>query len=390
MKVLHVTPYYHPSWAFGGIPRLVHGLCSKQNTQCTKISVLTTDVLTPKRRLDVPPIRSTDNIQIMTLPNLSHRWTQKQFFSPQINQQAQKLVVNSDIIHLHGYRNLLLLWAQQLAQSHNIPFLYTPNGCLQIHERRLFRKKVWDTLFPIPKNTNWVAVSEREREIMIDDFSIPPSKIQVIPNGIQEEEYTATTTKTIEHKNPIKIGYLGQLSPRKGVLDLLLAFEDLPQQIELHIAGSDMGSLSTIQNTIDQFSPAKQSQIFLHGILEGQSRIQFLQELDIFVYPSQDEIFGIAVFEALMCDCSVIVGNDSGCWEWVKKAQAGISFPPQDRKKLKEALLWSLDERNQDTIQKQKNLGYQFIQKHLRYSSIAQQYIELYHNIYRRHVRTKQ
>ena len=84
MKVLHVTPYYHPSWAFGGIPRLVKGLCVQQRTQCTRISVLTTDVLTPHRRLDLPKYRTTANEHILTLPNLSHRLAHRQFFSPQL------------------------------------------------------------------------------------------------------------------------------------------------------------------------------------------------------------------------------------------------------------------------------------------------------------------
>ena len=173
MKVLHVAPYYDPSWAFGGIPRLIEGLCTQQKTHLSKISVLTTDVLTPTRRLDLPCIRYKEDVKIITLPNLSHSLAHKQCFLPCINQQAKNAVLEADIIHLHGYRNLLLRWVQKNAFKYNIPYLYTPNGCLQIHERRMLLKHSWDFCFPVPTQTNWVAVSRKERSIMTRSFKIP-------------------------------------------------------------------------------------------------------------------------------------------------------------------------------------------------------------------------
>ena len=44
MHILHVTPYYPPTWAYGGIPRIVDGLSRAQQKQGHKVSVLTTDV----------------------------------------------------------------------------------------------------------------------------------------------------------------------------------------------------------------------------------------------------------------------------------------------------------------------------------------------------------
>ena len=96
--------------------------------------------------------------------------------------------------------------------------------------------------------------------------------------------------------------------------------------------------------------------------------------------------FGIAVFEALVCNCSVIVGDDSGCWEWIQKAQAGISVPHGSPKKLEDAIRWSLNDENQDTIQKQKTKGIHFIKEHFLYSSLAMKYIEEYQKLCKRYV----
>ena len=184
---------------------------------------------------------------------------------------------------------------------------------------------------------------------------------------------------------------MGQLSKRKGILDLINAFLCLPHEqngktIELHIAGGDMGEYQSIQKAISQSSDSKQRSITLHGILEGNKRLQFLQKIDIFVYPSKNEIFGIAVFEALMCGCSVIVGDDSGCGEWIKKADAGILIPTRQPKKIEDAIRWSLDVKNQDTILMQKKNGVRFIKENLFYSSIATKYIKEYQNICNSHV----
>ena len=392
MKVLHVAPYYEPSWAFGGIPRLLSGLCSEQIKKGIDVVVLTTDVLNPTRRVDLPRCRYSKNVQIFTIPNLSHTLAHKQIFIPYITTQLKKSLPVFDIIHLHGYRNLLLQWAQYFAKKNDIPQIYTPNGCLQIHESRHMKKKLWDCCFPVPKNNKWIAVSQLEKSLMSRDFDIPMSNISVIPNGIEQQEFIDTQShQRSDCPNTIKIGYMGQLSKRKGVLDLIAAFLCLPHQqngktIELHIAGGDMGEYQSIQKMISRSSDSKKRSITLHGILEGNKRLEFLQNIDIFVYPSKNEIFGIAVFEALMCGCSVIVGDDSGCGEWIKKADAGILIPTRQPQKIEDAIRWSLDVKNQDTILMQKKNGVHFIKENLFYSSIAAKYIKEYQNICNSHV----
>lgn len=392
MKVLHVAPYYEPSWSFGGIPRLISGLCSEQSKRGIEVTVLTTDVLDPSRRLDLPRHRYSRNIRIVTIPNLSHSLAHKQIFIPYITPKTQNYLTSIDIIHLHGYRNFLLQWAQYFAKKNGIPQIYTPNGCIEIHESRHRTKKLWDFCFPVPKNQNWIAVSQTEKSLMSKDFEIPMSNISVIPNGIEEQEFIeAQSYRRPDSPNTIKIGYMGQLSKRKGILDLIAAFRRLPSEqngktIELHIAGGDMGEYKAIESLISQSPPSKKRAITLHGILEGHNRLRFLQNVDIFVYPSQNEIFGIAVFEALMCGCSLIVGDDSGCGEWIKKVNAGILIPPKEPKKIEAAIRWSLDVKNQDTILIQKKNGIRFIKENLFYSSIAMKYIKEYQNICNSHV----
>ena len=87
-------------------------------------------------------------------------------------------------------------------------------------------KKLWDFCFPVPKNQNWIAVSQTEKSLMSKDFEIPMSNISVIPNGIEEQEFIeAQSYQRPNSSNTIKIGYMGQLSKRKGILISLLLFD---------------------------------------------------------------------------------------------------------------------------------------------------------------------
>ena len=46
------------------------------------------------------------------------------------------------------------------------------------------------------------------------------------------------------------------------------------------------------------------------------------------VYPSKNEIFGLAPFEGLLCGAPAVVSDDCGCGEPYSKAQAGLLLHP--------------------------------------------------------------
>ena len=50
MKILHVTPFFYPAWAYGGIPRLSFHLAAEQARQGHTVHVVTTDALDENRR----------------------------------------------------------------------------------------------------------------------------------------------------------------------------------------------------------------------------------------------------------------------------------------------------------------------------------------------------
>lgn len=379
MHILHVTPYFPPTWAYGGIPRIVDGLSRAQTRLNHTVSVLTTDVLDQHSRNNLPLFRKEENINIINLPNLSNRLAYKQIFLP-LRSQALSTIPTPDIIHLHGHRHLLNNIAYRYAKKHRVPMVMTTNGTLHIHERRHTLKKVWDVIFSrtLIQNINqYVAVSPYDLHIHKKE-GIPTNKTTMIPNGLDLGEFSPLPphnqfrVRAKLDKRPI-IAYLGQLSPRKGVLHLIEACAPM-KDIQLIIAGNDMGVGQEAQNAAQPYD-----HIHCVGLLQGRERLELLRDAHILVYPSTNEIFGLSPFEGLLCGAPAIVSDDCGCGQLIDKAQAGLLVRYGDCKDIRKKIQQLLHDATLRTNMVQR--GRRYISNHLSFTKVAQQHIELYQRV---------
>lgn len=379
MHILHVTPYFPPTWAYGGIPRIVDGLSRAQNNQGHTISVLTTDVFDQNRRNRLPLFRTEKNINIINLPNLSNQLAYKQLFIP-LQSQALSNIPTPDIIHLHGHRHLLNTIAHRYAKKHNIPLVMTTNGTLHRHEKRLRIKRIWDIFFSkslIQSVDHYIAVSPYDLHIHKRE-GIPSTKTTMIPNGLDLGEFSPLPPpnqfrmRYALDERPI-IAYLGQLSQRKGVLHLIEACAPLTS-IQLIIAGNDMGIGKQAQQAASSYD-----HIRCVGLLEGLDRLELLRDSSILVYPSTNEIFGLSPFEGLLCGSPAIVSDDCGCGQLIEKAQAGLLVRYGDIKDIREKIQRLL--LNSDLRTNMVQRGRRYISDHLSFTKIAQQHIDLYQRV---------
>lgn len=385
MHILQVTPYYPPAYAYGGIPRIVHGLSNALTDMGHHVSVLTTDVHSSTQRSSRPIYSNEHGVQVCSVPNLSNRLAyQQQLFLPMLDQayfEQIESVFPVDIIHLHGHRHLLNNLAVQWAKKRGIPYVFTANGTLRRHEQKVQIKRVWDRFISgsIPlQAAACIAVSQTDRLIHRQQ-GIPSDNIHRIPNGMDLSEFTAVPIGFKEQLNipdyAHYILYLGRISPRKGVDILVRSFEKLQTpNTHLVIAGSDMGGLRKARKL------AKQNpKIHFVDTISGEERLQALSEADLVVYPSKDEIFGLVPFEALMNGTPVIVSNDCGCGEIIEVIDAGSVVPYGNAGRLAQEIdtLLSTPKRCRDMV----NKGQVYIKQHLSFEVVAKQHADLYHHI---------
>ena len=379
MHILHVTPYYPPTWAYGGIPRIVDGLSRAQQKLGHEISILTTDVLDAQNRNQLPLYRRENGIAILNLPNLSNRLAYRQLFLP-LQRSALEKFPTPDIIHMHGHRHLLNNIAYTFAQKRSIPYVLTSNGTLHRHEKWLNIKRVWDRLLSdkIPHQAaRCIAVSNADVHIH-RDFGLPKEKLTLIPNGLDLGEFSLLPPQNTFRKKwhlddrPI-ITYLGQLSLRKGVEHLIQACQN-QHDIQLVIAGNDMGTMESAKKMA-----ANQSNILFTGLLKGKERLELLRDTSILIYPSTNEIFGLSPFEGLLCGAPAIVCNDCGCGELISRAQAGLLVPYAQPQQLRDRIRQLVHDTAMQKIMVQR--GREYIRRHLSFEKVAEKHLEMYQQV---------
>ncbi len=315
MHVLHVTPYFPPTWAYGGIPRIVYGLGRAQHALGLEVSVWTTDVMDAARRNQVEPMRTLDGLRVLTSRNVSNSLAyHQQLFLPLRSTSMLDSLSGVSLVHLHGHRHLLNNRAVAWARRRGIPWVFTPNGTLPRYERKVPLKTLWDLAVAggVPRGAaRCVAVAPAE----VGHFrsvGIPLERIVRIPNGLMLEEFESLPErgafkKKLGLKGPL-VAYLGRISPRKGVDHLVEAMSD-PRlsNVTLVVGGNDMGGLAEAQRRAGE-------RVVFAGLLEGRERLSLLVDSDVLVYASSDEIFGLVPFEGLMCGTPAVVGGDCTPW----------------------------------------------------------------------------
>ena len=122
------------------------------------------------------------------------------------------------------------------------------------------------------------------------------------------------------HSAPLRIGFLGNLDPRKGVLDLLAVLERLVAAgwpIDATIAGGSTPYLSVETLSARIAECGLQDHVRAIGPVHGANKDRFLHDLDAFVYPSKHDHAPLVVIEALSHGLVPIVLDTGGIAEIV-------------------------------------------------------------------------
>jgi len=382
MRVLQVTPYYPPTWAFGGIPRVVHGLSQALVREGLGVTVLTTDAGGAGGRITRPGGLGGDGVRVITVPNLSNRVvTRHQLLLPQ-GVHAALDGVEVDLVHLHGHRHLLNTAALRWARAKGVPYVFTPNGTLPRVERKRALKWVWDLAISgrVPAGAaRCVAVSGAE-VAALREAGVAAERICRIPNGLDLGEFDPLPPRGGARRahglgdGPLVV-YLGQIAPRKGVDHLIEAFRSgAPAGATLVIAGPDMGGLAAALAR----AAGAPSVRFL-GLLEGEARLELLADADVLVYAGHSEVFGLVPFEGLLCGAPVVVADDCGCGEIIREAGAGLLVRYGDLEGLRARIGTLLEDRAAAAAMVRR--GRRFIHDRLSFEVVAREHARMYREV---------
>jgi len=147
-----------------------------------------------------------------------------------------------------------------------------------------------------------IAVSQFTADQVENLLKVEPSRIRVVHHGIQP--------LPVYPRNPEKmILHVGAIQERKNISRLVRAFDAVPADWRLVLAGSAGFGASEILQEIEN-SPSS-SRISVTGYISNDQMASYYSQASIFAFPSLDEGFGMPVLEAMRAGVAVVAGNRS-------------------------------------------------------------------------------
>jgi len=288
---------------------------------------------------------------------------------PQLKRALKK--INPDVLHAHysssygllgvlsGFKPFFIsVWGNDIFDFPHKSFLH--NNLLK------FVLSKPDRIF----STSNVMASETSK------YTDKP--VTVIPFGINTELFKPFDTKSLFKEESIVIGSVKTLAPNYGMEFLIRAFQILVKRFEhlplkLLIVGK--GELEKKLKQLVKTLAISDKTVFT-GFIPHSSIPEYHNQLDIAVYPSVKESFGVSVLESMSCEKPVVASFVGGIPEIVEHNKTGLLVNPSDHLKLSEAIALLID----DSV-KRKDFGKaarERVLSYFRWEDNCKQMIECY------------
>ncbi len=204
------------------------------------------------------------------------------------------------------------------------------NDLYQIVERR-YLNSVDGFIFN--SNTTCGAVQALIREQRLFIVANPPTDrfgIRLNENLIHARANEA---------NPLRLLFLGNVIPLKGLYVLLEALRSLSFDFRLDIVGSlnvDRTYARKMQEKAKTYGLS--SKVFFHSILDGEALVERFEHAQVMVMPSSYEGFGIAYVEGMGFGLPAIATTSGAASEFIIDGENGYLIPPGNASMLAERL----------------------------------------------------
>lgn len=175
-----------------------------------------------------------------------------------------------------------------------------------------------------------VAVSEFTAQQVTTLLGFERSRIRVIPHGVR-----VSAKREAGAARERMILFVGALQARKNIVRLVEAFERLPAEWRLVLAGSKKGyGADKILKRIEESSACERIDVL--GYVGGAKIDSLYAQAAVFAFPSLDEGFGIPVLEAMAHGTPVVSSSRSSIQEVADCAAVLVN--PEDVDQIANAL----------------------------------------------------
>jgi glycosyltransferase involved in cell wall biosynthesis len=318
-----------------------------------------------------------------------HPW--RYAFSWPLTRWLKKHVRDYDLLHLHAVFVYAIAPAAYYARRYGLPYIVLPHGVLDpwaLRKSRL-RKRAYFALLEKRNLDRAAAIhftaEEEYRRALATGIR---ARTFVLPYIVNLEESRHPSPRvTLRERRPELQGktlvlFLSRIDPKKG-LDLLIpALGQLASQREdfaFLLAGTGEESYEEQVSRMLHDAGLAPRTVRL-GFVQGADKAAVLRDADLFVLPSYQENFGIAVVEAMAAGLPVVISDRVNIHAEVFRAKAGLVVS-QDATELARAIATLLDSPVlRETMGKE---GQRLVEERFSRDRVAKQLIEVYEDILR-------
>ena len=332
MKILMLTWEYPPR-IVGGIARVVHDLSKRLIKDGHEVTVVTY-----RDNAGVPEYENDKGVNVyrvdnyMIHPNNFIDWIMQLNFN--LIAKATEIINKEggfDVIHAHDW--LVTYAAKSLKNAYDIPIVAT------IHATEAGRNSgIHDDTQRYINDTEWLLTYEATEVIVNSNFmkndlqrlfGLPYDKINVIPNGINLNNFTGIERdydfrRQCAMDNEKIILYVGRLVYEKGIQHLIAAMPKILSNYhdaKLVIAGKG-GMIDDLK--AETSSLGLDNKVYFTGYMDSKKVQKMYKCADVAVFPSTYEPFGIVALEAMLAGVPTVVSDVGGLDEIVTHGVDGM------------------------------------------------------------------
>ncbi len=180
-----------------------------------------------------------------------------------------------------------------------------------------------------------IAVSHETRKDIERLFRIEPSRLHVIYNGIDLQEYRPSAESDVLVRHGIDpaqpfLLFVGRITRQKGIVHLVRAIEQMAPgfQIVLCAGAPDTPEIAAeMKAAVEKAQAKREGIIWIDAMLDKPSVIDLYSRAAVFCCPSIYEPFGIINLEAMACETAVVASAVGGIKEVVVDGETGFLVP---------------------------------------------------------------
>lgn len=333
----------YPPRIVGGIARHVQEISEALAAQGVEVHVITaTHPDAPNEtsengvhlhRVGVPPPPHGAFLEGVHAMNAAFEARADALLQTLLNHKTARTQRNPILLHAHDW--LVHPAVKALKHRYKLPLIATihatehgRHGGIHSDLSRTISHLEWELCYEA-----WrvIVCSEFMRHEVVHALDVPYGKIDVIPNGIRaekfqfpfpESEQAAFRARFAEPDQPL-VFFVGRMVREKGVQILLQALPLVRAEIpnaKLIIVGGGYRTHLEEFVCFCHLEPAVQ----FTGFVPDAELLRLYRVVDVAVYPSLYEPFGIVALEAMAAGAPVVASDAGGLKEVVRHEETGI------------------------------------------------------------------